>query len=77
MIFGILTTMQFVNVATQQDGHTIGHGLRSHTSDIRAVRVNHPATNSPVVLIDTPGFDDTFKSDTEILTMIAEWLVKM
>jgi len=29
-----------------------------------------------VVFVDTPGFDDTFKSDIEILTQIAEWLVK-
>jgi hypothetical protein len=29
-----------------------------------------------VVFVDTPGFDDTFKSDTEILTTIADWLVE-
>jgi predicted GTPase len=27
-----------------------------------------------VVLIDTPGFDDTNKSDTDILRMIAHYL---
>jgi hypothetical protein len=30
----------------------------------------------PVVFVDTPGFDDTYKSDMEILTMIANWLVR-
>jgi hypothetical protein len=75
--FSILTTAQFIDIATEQDGGTVGHGLQSHTSIIRAVRVNHPTTSKPVIFIDTPGFDDTFKSDTEILTMIAEWLVKM
>lgn len=29
-----------------------------------------------MVFVDTPGFDDTYKSDTEILSMIADWLVK-
>ena len=28
----------------------------------------------PVVLIDTPGFDDTNKSDTDILKLIAAFL---
>lgn len=26
------------------------------------------------VLVDTPGFDDTVKSDLEILNMISDWL---
>jgi len=66
----------FIDIATGQDGHTVGHGLESETSDIRAVRVKHPTTGDPVILVDTPGFDDSFKSDVEILTTIAEWLVK-
>jgi len=28
----------------------------------------------PVILIDTPGFDDTNKSDTDILKLIAAFL---
>ena len=28
----------------------------------------------PVILIDTPGFDDTSKTDTEILKLIALFL---
>jgi predicted GTPase len=31
----------------------------------------------PVILVDTPGFGDTAKSDTEILAMIADWLVRV
>ena len=27
-----------------------------------------------IILVDTPGFDDTQKTDMEILTMIADWL---
>jgi GTPase Era involved in 16S rRNA processing len=29
-----------------------------------------------VVFVDTPGFDNTDKTDGEILEMIAEWLKK-
>lgn len=29
-----------------------------------------------VVLLDTPGFDDTFKDDTTILQEIAGWLAQ-
>jgi hypothetical protein len=52
-----------------------GHGLRSCTDGI--------STSKPIsrngrryVFVDTPGFDDTYKSDTEILSMIAEYMVQ-
>lgn len=32
------------------------------------------STDRTVYLIDTPGFDDTKKSDTEVLSEIALWL---
>jgi predicted GTPase len=38
--------------------------------------VNHPNTGESVIFVDTPGFDDSEKTDLAILTMIAEWLVK-
>jgi len=66
----------FIDCAARQDGQTIGHKLRSFTSDIRTVRIDHSTLGS-VVFVDTPGFDDTTKSDVEILTMIANWLVKV
>jgi len=65
----------FINTATCQDGRTVGHGMESYTSKIRAARVKHPVDNYPVVFVDTPGLDDTYKSDIEILTTIANWLV--
>lgn len=36
----------------------------------------HPKYANRLVFVDTPGFDDTNKSDMEILEMIAEWLKK-
>jgi hypothetical protein len=49
--------------------------MKSYTSDIRAVRVKHPTTGDPVIFVDTPGFDDTYKSEVEILQIISDWLV--
>jgi len=66
----------FIECATRQDGRTVGHGLRSCTKDVRAIRSTHPADGYPVVFVDTPGFDDTSRSDVEILSMIANYLMK-
>jgi hypothetical protein len=68
--------MQFIDYATHQDGKTVGHTLQSYIADIRAIRVTHPQDGNPVVFVEMPGFDDTNKSDTEVLSMIADWLVK-
>ncbi|KZP32010.1 hypothetical protein FIBSPDRAFT_907485 [Athelia psychrophila] len=65
----------FINYATGQDGSSIGHGLKSQTSEIRAVRCLHPVDQGPVIFVDTPGFDDTYRSDIEILSLIAGWFV--
>lgn len=67
----------FIQAAMRGEGDdTIGHGLISYTSEIRSVRTIHPINKYPVVFVDTPGFDDTYKSDIEILSMIADWLVQ-
>ncbi|KAJ3574180.1 hypothetical protein NP233_g1925 [Leucocoprinus birnbaumii] len=54
----------------------VGHDLGSFTSDVRALRVRNPDTNKDIILVDTPGFDDTYKSDLEILQLISKWLEK-
>jgi len=64
----------FIDIATGQNGGIVGHELKSCTAAVQAVNTTHD--NHPVVFVDTPGFDDTYKSDTEILSMIAEWLVQ-
>jgi hypothetical protein len=66
----------FIEHATRQDGQTVGHSWKSTTAKIRTVRVIHPTDGRPIAFVDTPGFDDTFKSDIEILSMIADWLVQ-
>jgi predicted GTPase len=52
----------------------VGHDLQSCTSEVKALRVPVPGEDANIVLVDTPGFDDTHKSDYEILQLISEWL---
>ena len=51
----------------------IGTGLESCTDEVHAVDA-FALDGRPVVLIDTPGFDDSSKSDTEVLKLIAAYL---
>jgi hypothetical protein len=53
----------------------VGRGLESCTSEVRTSRP-FVVSGRIVTLIDTPGFDDTSRSDTDILTMIAAYLSK-
>jgi hypothetical protein len=59
----------------------VGHDTTSCTSEPAPVMV-HPSQLKPrsslwehrVVLVDTPGFDDTYQDDAKILKRIALWL---
>ncbi|QYT06119.1 hypothetical protein H0G86_012985 [Trichoderma simmonsii] len=53
----------------------IGHELQSCTSEIGI----YAATigDKRCYLIDTPGFDDTNRSDTEVLRQVADWLNRL
>ncbi|KAI0542496.1 hypothetical protein GGR58DRAFT_452595 [Xylaria digitata] len=51
----------------------IGHDLDSCTSTV-TVYPYKLSLSRTVYLIDTPGFDDTSRSDTEVLDAIATWL---
>jgi hypothetical protein len=56
----------------------VGHGLKSCTAQLTPVilPITEPAhlQGRRLVLVDTPGFDDTHTSDSEILRRIAIWL---
>ncbi|KAF9460974.1 P-loop containing nucleoside triphosphate hydrolase protein, partial [Collybia nuda] len=62
----------FINLISHSDLR-VGNSLRSCT---KAVQLSVPfkLSGRSVTLIDTPGFDDTTKSDTDILKMIASFL---
>ena len=65
--------MQFINLVSGSD-LGVGEGLESCTN---AVQPGKPfdLDGRKVVLIDTPGFDDTLRSDIDILNAIATFLV--
>ncbi|KAF5351030.1 hypothetical protein D9756_008417 [Leucocoprinus leucothites] len=54
------------------DAGEVGHTLHSTTSRVSALRIKF-SDNINVVLVDTPGFDDTNRSDLDILGTIANW----
>lgn len=64
-----------MQMATRQNVNTVGHELQSSKSAIRAAEVFHPMTNERLILVDTPGLDDT-KLDLELLKIMAAWLQK-
>ncbi|KAH7378112.1 P-loop containing nucleoside triphosphate hydrolase protein [Cadophora sp. MPI-SDFR-AT-0126] len=62
----------FINQLTGQGSLVEGHGLKSCTE--RCQIVETCIGNTEFVIMDCPGFDDTKRSDTEILKEIAEQL---
>jgi len=64
-----------IDTLAGQPGRRSGSRLESCTTEVRAVRLyKHPVHGDRLVLVDTPGFDDTNKSDLEILQMVSNWL---
>ena len=51
-----------------ENGAIVGHDLEPCTAEVGMVRVDN------VVLVDTPGFDNSDTTDSDILSMVAEWL---
>ena len=66
--------MQLINLRTNDDNIRIGHDLESQTTDITTSRYTQDGIS--VVLVDTPGFDDSREgiTDTDILGKIADFL---
>ncbi|OAG24348.1 hypothetical protein CC77DRAFT_1091300 [Alternaria alternata] len=65
----------FINVASGRNDLGVGHGIEACTQDItpKSVLVD----NAWVNLIDTPGWDDTYRTDTDILTLIGDYVGRM
>ena len=64
--------LQFINFASGSNLR-IGMGLKSCTAEVQLSN-EFTLDDRRIVLIDTPGFDDTSKSDTDILKIIAAFL---
>ncbi|KAJ3516333.1 hypothetical protein NLJ89_g1186 [Agrocybe chaxingu] len=70
----------FINTALGTEMTRVGHGTTSCTSQPLPIVIDNLLPGNPhlrncrLVLLDTPGFDDTHQEDVEILKRIARWL---
>jgi len=69
----------FINTLLGEEEMQVGRGLQSCTIELAFGSIEkiegHPLLQGyRIVLIDTPGFDDTYKTDFVILSKIATWL---
>ncbi|KAF5320959.1 hypothetical protein D9619_000394 [Psilocybe cf. subviscida] len=76
----------FINLLLGTERVPVGHSLNSCTRDlgpidIPAATVQHfipswqpRSDTAKLIIVDTPGFDDTSADDSEILKRIADWL---
>jgi hypothetical protein len=64
----------FINRATESNILEVGHDIISCTKQVACVKTK--IGGRIVTLIDTPGFDDTYMSDGEVLSRIAQWLTE-
>ncbi|PCH42115.1 hypothetical protein WOLCODRAFT_137708 [Wolfiporia cocos MD-104 SS10] len=64
---------QFVNTASGSQ-YEVGHNLASCTAHLQDAKFS--IDDQPIALIDTPGFDDTEKPQTDVLKEIALFLRK-
>jgi hypothetical protein len=68
----LLKTPQFVN-AVIPSGLRVGHGLGSCTTEVGFSKPLE-LMGRQIILFDTPGFDDTTRTDVEILAEIGVFL---
>ncbi|KAJ7587383.1 kinase-like domain-containing protein [Mycena floridula] len=67
----------FINHAMGRTITAVSHGMASGTNKIQAFTCSYPDDSGRrIVLVDTPGFDDSEKSDYEILVALSQWLVQ-
>ena len=68
----VINEPKFINLVSGSN-LAVGVGLESCTSKIQASST-FELSDKLVTLVDTPGFDDSNVSDTDILKMIAVFL---
>lgn len=66
---------QFINQVFGCKVAEVHDELESCTQTVRAFGCMHPhQTGQKVIIVDTPGFDDSNRTDFEILEELAQWL---
>ncbi|KAH0578625.1 hypothetical protein H2248_003763 [Termitomyces sp. 'cryptogamus'] len=67
----------FINYVAGQNVTIVGHNLKSETQQLQHVVLPHPTESTRrIIIVDTPGFDDTYVADSEILRRISVWLAR-
>ncbi|KAF8064967.1 P-loop containing nucleoside triphosphate hydrolase protein [Lyophyllum atratum] len=67
----------FINALVGRNVAKVGHDLQSETAQVQHYILPHPQhPDRRLVIVDTPGFDDTNQDDREILRRIAVWLAQ-
>ncbi|KAG0124760.1 P-loop containing nucleoside triphosphate hydrolase protein [Tuber indicum] len=61
-----------IRQVTGRNEIAVGDGLESCTDKIASYRFKHDGLN--ITLVDTPGFNDTYRTDTDVLLDIATWM---
>lgn len=85
LIAPIFTYMKFINQLLGRVVVKVGSELKSCTTNLQAVdvpadvvndKLPHQSANQAkkLIIVDTPGFDDTSVDDYEILQRVAKWL---
>jgi myosin heavy subunit len=62
---------QLIRLCSKSESVKIGHNLRSCTQDVKEHTFMYRGKR--IHLIDTPGFDDTTRTDREVLDEVARW----
>ncbi|KAL0065532.1 hypothetical protein AAF712_007443 [Marasmius tenuissimus] len=69
----------FVKLVTGDPTVKVGESMESETSEVKDYRFFHEDSGREVILVDTPGFDDSRTdaiNDTDVLKMISGFLVR-
>jgi predicted GTPase len=67
--------VKIIDTLLDQTGQRAGSSLASSTKKVSAIRLkNHEVYGDRLVFVDTPGFDDTLKSDKEGPAVIIDWI---
>ena len=68
---------KIIDTLTGQPGLRAAESFTSVTQDLEAYRIlDHERYGSRIILVDTPGFDDSNRTDEQILKLIGSWLKK-
>jgi predicted GTPase len=72
----VILLPKFIQAVVEAHHHydEVSDGLTSATRQVQALRITFQDQTRPLVLVDTPGFDDPQMSDGTVLRMILEWL---